>query len=455
MARAFFVAILLALSPFALLATTARAQIIPDFSQSDTDARLLLESDELIYNTETGRVTAVGSVFIHYKGYQLFANEVAYDQQTNTLSARGGALLEEPDGNVVIAKDMRLSDDFRDGFLTGLRTDTIFRTRLAANRAERIDGNVTIFEDAGYTACYSCRRRPDKPPTWAIKARRVIAREDEKTLRFEEPRFELFGVSTPTLPSFNVPDPTVRRASGFLFPTAIYTNLLGFGVRNAYFQTLGPHRDITYGVTPLTRQGVFGDVEFRERTATGGYSLRGTGIYQLDPSAFDDTSGDRRFRGSVSTEGNFFANPRWQYGWESTLSTDRRYLDNYKEDTGENLSEPTTLYLNGLGERNFFDARLWAFRILQEDYVSTEVRNAPPPFSPFGSRLQGKQAYVHPVIDYEGVYDGAVLGGELSYAFNTTALTRQETDAFGAIVNGALVPRFRGVEGTFGRVSGE
>ena len=28
-------------------------------------------------------------------------------------------------------------------------------------------GNVTVFEDAGYTACYTCRRRPDQAPAMA------------------------------------------------------------------------------------------------------------------------------------------------------------------------------------------------------------------------------------------------------------------------------------------------
>ncbi|MEM0908951.1 MAG: LPS-assembly protein LptD, partial [Pseudomonadota bacterium] len=124
-----------------LWAVAANGQDLPDFSQTDPDAKMYLEADELLYDTETGRVTALGHVFINYQGYQLFAREVTYDQASNTLSARGGLRLEEPEGSVVIARDMTLSDDFREGFLTGLRVDTIFRTRLAANSAERTDGN--------------------------------------------------------------------------------------------------------------------------------------------------------------------------------------------------------------------------------------------------------------------------------------------------------------------------
>ncbi|WP_420393318.1 LPS-assembly protein LptD [Acuticoccus sp.] len=436
------------------LAGPATAQVFERPATVEDDAPLLLEADLLTYDTNTGNAVATGNVFIAYGGYQLFAERVEYDRAANRLRASGGARLEEPEGNIVVAREVDLSDDLREGFLRSLRVDTIYRTRLAATDASR-QGDVTIFENAGYTACYTCRRRPDRPPTWAIRARRVIYDEADRELTFEGSRFDLFGNTVAALPTFSIPDPTVRRKSGVLTPTFIASNLLGVGVRGSYFQTLGPTADVTFGATPLSRQGVFGDVTYRQRTAGGRFEVRATGIRQLDPEAFDGSGGERKFRGSLSTEGDFYINPRWRYGWESTVSTDRRYLSDYKQSTGDNSTLPTTLYLEGLGVRNHFEAQLWAFRILQEDYETDEVLNPPPPFSEVGERLQGKQAYVHPAIDYEGVHEGAIVGGELAYGFNLTSLSRQETDAFGAIVDDRLTARFRGVEGTFTRASAE
>lgn len=449
-----FVVVVLAFASLAAPAPAA-AQLFDVPVEVDSDARMLLEADQLIYNVNTEEVTAVGNVFVAYRGYQVFASALTYDQRTDVLTARGGVRLEEPGGNLVVAENLRLNSDLTAGFLTGLRADTIFRTRLAATSAERLDGSITIFNNAAYTACYSCRKRPDRPPTWVIKARRVIYDETKDTLTFEKPRFDLFGETVAVLPSFSIPDPTVRRKSGVLTPTAVFSNLLGFGVRVPYYRVLGPSRDMTVGLTPLTRQGLLGDIEYRQRTVSGSFQIRAAGIDQMDPNAFAGTSGDRAFRGAVLTRGEFYINPRWRYGWESTVTTDRSFLDDYKQTGRDDLTAPTTVFLTGLGERNYFDARLWAFRILQEDYNSRDVLDPPPPFTGVGQQLQGKQPFVHPVIDYEGVYDGAVLGGELSYAFNTTVLTRQETDAFGAVVGGTLIPRFRGVEGTFGRSSAE
>ncbi len=61
--------------------------------------------------------------------------------------------------------------------------------------------------------------------------------------------------------------------------------------------------------------------------------------------------------------------------------------------------------------RNHFEARLWAFRILQEDYDQQRDPQPAAALHDVGAQLQGKQAYVHPTVDYEGVYDGAVLSG--------------------------------------------
>ena len=444
----------IALPPLAAAPAAAQG-VIPGDIAAQTEGPMLLEADELIYDTNTGTVVAQGNVFIAYSGYQLFAGRVIYDQAGDQLTAAGGVRLEEPEGNVVVARNLTLSEDLKDGFAEGVRVDTIYRTRLAATDAERRDGSVTIFNNAGYTPCWTCRRRPDQPPTWAIKARTVVYNEDKRELRFEQPHFDLLGLSLGPLPSFTIPDPTVRRKSGFVTPTGVINNLIGVGARIPYFQTLGPHRDITVAATPLSRQGVLGDVEYRQRFYNGAFNARAAGIYQLDPDAFDNQSGDRNIRGSFYSQGEFYFNPRWRWGWETTLTTDRSFLDDYEQNGGADLTAPTTLFLEGLGIHNHFEARLWGFRVLQEDYNSTQVLNPPNPFSPVGSRLQGKQAVAHPVIDYAGVVDRSVLSGELAYALNFTSVSRQQTDAFGAFVNGTLTPRFRGVEGTFTRGSAE
>ena len=82
-----------------------------------------------------------------------------------------------------------------------------------------------------------------------IKAERVIQNGKTHTVRLERARFELFGAPIAFLPVLELPDPTVKRKSGFLFPRMATAENLGFGLSIPYYQTLTPHMDATLTVT--------------------------------------------------------------------------------------------------------------------------------------------------------------------------------------------------------------
>ena len=123
-----------------------------------------------------------------------------------------------PTGKVTYANIMDLSDDYRDGFVDSLRVDTEDETRMAATRADRTNGNYTVFENGVYTACAPCRDDPKKPPLWQVKGARIIHDQTDKMLYFENAQLEFFGVPMAYLPYFSTPDPTVKRKTGFLMP---------------------------------------------------------------------------------------------------------------------------------------------------------------------------------------------------------------------------------------------
>ena len=419
----------------------------------DPNARMLLQADELVYDTQVDTVSAVGNVEIYYQGYTLIAGRVTLDRKTNRLRAEDGVQLTEPDGAVVTAVAMDLTDDFRNGFVTSLRVDTIERTRFAAESATRTDGETIIFEKGVYSACASCLVDPTKKPLWQIKARRIIHKKDEQTVYYEDPYLEFLGVPVAWLPWMSHPDPTVRRKSGFLAPSTIYSEQLGLGVAIPYFWALAPNYDFTAIVTPLSRQGALISGEWRQRFVTGSYMVRGTGIYQADPNAFRNTDGDRDFRGSIETEGKFWLNPRWSWGWDLTWTTDPTFVKDYRRQGSGQDEAVSTLFLNGLGDRNYFDLRGYAFRVYQQNTLLVEPGYAPPPpFSAPGLEQQEKQPIVHPVLDYRGIAENPVAGGEFAWTTNLTSLSRTTTDAFLAPGN---ITRFRGVEGTFTRATAD
>jgi LPS-assembly protein len=426
--------------------------------------RLLVDAKEIVYDNDRNTVAASGDVQLTYQGRTLQADRVTYDRSTGRVFASGNARLTSPDGSVVTGDRFELSDDFKNGFIDSLRltqpqveNGTPITARFSAPRAERTGGETTVFERGTYTACEPCKENPERPPFWQVKAARIIHNSSEKTIYYENASLEFLGVPIAQVPYFWTPDPTVKRKTGFLTPGIRASNSLGYGVSTPFIWAIDPSYDLTITPTILSRQGFLGEFEWRHRLMTGAYSVRGAGIFQLDPGAFLPAPlgpGDRDFRGSLESSGLFYLNDKWKWGWNATLLSDRWFLTNY----GINSSTVSTFYLResistaflqGLGDRSFFDLRGYYFQGL-----STYDRPE-------------QQPVVHPVLDYNRRFHGpGAAGGEIGLDLNVTSLTREATQYEQIPVQVAKVGIFdtcavfakdqclvRGISGTTSRAS--
>lgn len=428
-----------------LTASLVHAQSLPDSAttagQLPDDAKLLLAANELVYDRDAERVVANGAVQINYAGYQMVARQVVYDQKTGRVTAAGNIELVEPTGNRIYAESLDVTDNFSDGFLRALRLETTDNTRLVAESAERVGGTQMILHKGVYTACLPCAENPSRPPIWQVKAERVVQDGKKKTVRLEKARFELFGHSIATLPFIEVPDNTVKRKSGFLFPEFRSGENIGFGISVPYYIAIAPDRDATVTTTGFTNQGVLLEAELRQRFERGQANLRFAGISQMNTDEFTagTSDADRDFRGLVASKGDFKINPRWTFGWDVMFQTDNNFARTYGVDGLNSSTNTNVVYLTGVGERNFFDMRSYYFDVQDADVDNTAEK---------------KQATVLPVIDYSYYAPELVAGGQLSGTLNFTSLSRFSSEM--ADMNGDGVnDLYRGLKGNMNRLTGE
>ena len=410
--------------------------------QSNPDAKMLLQADNLIVDRDQNTVTAAGNVQIEYDGNRLVARQVVYNQKTKRMVAKGNVEIVEKDGNRIYSDEMDVTDDFRDGFVNGLRVETVDDTRFAAESAERSLGEITTFNNGVYTACRACATDPDKPVLWQVKAKKIIWNGTKKTVRFEGGRFEMFGKSLFALPAFEIADPSTKRKSGFLFPSFMYKDELGFGVRGGYFWNLAPNYDITTYGTALSKQGFLSETEWRHRLENGSYNIRVAGIYQAKPGQFssDKVDAQERMRAMVSSKGDFKINPRWSFGWDVIAQTDKNFSRTYKLSGYSSETLTSNVYLRGISGRNHLDINLYKFKV-QED-----VLNGNP------NAVDTKQPWVLPSVDYLYTVPGSVYGGELTITSNLQGIYRETSD----IILQNNIPRFmRGIKGTSARLTTE
>lgn len=398
-------------------------------AKTDSDAQMLLQADELVYDDDKKVVTAKGNVQIFYQGYNVVAQSVTYNKVTRRMQANGDVRITDPQGSVYYSDHADLTENFSDGFVRTLRLERSDRTHFAADSAERREGNLTIFNRGVYTACEPCKAHPEKPPLWQVKAARVISNQKEQMVYFEDATVEFFGVPIAYLPYFWTPDNTVKRKSGLLSPTFFYNRRIGHGISTPYYLALSPFYDVTFTPTFITPQGVHMDILWRHALPNGDYTLRATGIRQLDPdnvgvgqnpiglNAYGQPllpdAGARDWRGSFQTTGRFLLTDKWTLGWDATFDSDPRYLKDYGYVGLSATERVSTLYLQGMGDRSFFDARSYYIRTLVD--TNTDPRER-----------QDIQPIVAPVVDYNTAMADPWFGGEFRIDSNLTHVTREE-----------------------------
>lgn len=407
----------------------------------EADSPLLLQADELVYDNDRQTVAAVGGVQVDYGGTRMVADRLVYNQRSGRLIAIGNVEIVQPDGTRAYADEFDVTDDFADGFVNALRIVTPDRARFAAESAVRENGETTTFNNGVYTACEPCKDNPEKAPIWQIKARRIIWNGKQKTIRFERASFEFLGIPLAAFPVFTTADPTVKRKTGFLMPSARQSSELGFGLSIPYFIALAPNYDLRLTGTGLTRQGFLGEAEFRHRLVNGTYTLKIAGIHQLAPDAFDAGTQDATHidRGMIGSTGAFAINSRWTFGWDVMAQTDKNFSRTYSIDGFDEIVRQNEVYLTGLNDRNYLDLRVMKFDV-QEKYAD-------------GSGRDEEQPWVLPSLDYEVVAPRPLAGGELAFNMNVRGISRDMTDQRGTFGDAGFATR--GVDGTTARITAE
>ncbi len=386
----------------------------------DKKSPMVVEANSVIYDDKAHTVTADGDAQIYYQDKILEADHVTYFRDTGRVLAEGSVKLTEPDGGVTHAEKMELTGDFKQGFVDTVRADTKEKTHMSASRSEKRDANTTVFEKGTYSACASCAEHPERPPLWRLRADRIIHKNAEQMLYYEHAWFELYGVPIAYMPFFSAADPSVTRQSGFLAPRLTYRSTTGFGAGVPYFWAIAPNMDVTLTPMYMTRQGVFGEAEFRHRLDNGYYQILASGIHQEQDAAFEPQpygSGNTTNRGAIESLGSIWLSPMWKFGWDIARVSDKWYLNDYGLPTGDLTGNPnsfffretsSTVFITGQGDRGYFDLRGFSFQGLAN------------------SDLQQQLAGVWPIMDYNKTIDvkpeqSFGLGGQLEIDANVTS----------------------------------
>lgn len=320
-----------------------------------------LVSDSLAITGDT-RLIADGNVEVFFKGNRLKASRIVFDQATDRLEITGPIVLTEATGEILIlASQADLAADLSEGILTSARLVLNQQLQLAANRMMRVSGRYTALQTVTASSCRVCANDPT--PLWEIRARRVVHDEVARQIYFDRAQFRLAGVPVLYIPRLRMPDPTLKRATGFLMPSIRTTSDLGTGIRVPYFIVLGKSVDLTLTPYLTARNSQTLGLRYRQAFATG--------LLTLEGSVSRDDLEPGKTRAYLRVRGDFTLPERFQLGFDGKTVTDPAYLLDYGIDNTDRLD--SRIEIRRTRRNEHISARVISFQTLRDDEDNTTI----------------------------------------------------------------------------------
>jgi LPS-assembly protein len=366
------------------------------------DTPMLLQADEMVYDSDGKTVSAVGHVEITDDDRTLLADRVDYDQASDKVIARGHVSMVDAKGNVAFADHVVLTDHMREGALTGFGALIGKTGRLAARSAERVNATTVIAHRTVYSPCKICNQPGQRTPLWRVKAERVVYDQDRHMVRFKSATIEVQGVPVAWVPAFSVADPTVRYATGLLTPEVGTSTKIGYFTRLPIYVAISPSQDMTVAPMFSTKGGEVLETEYRARWNNGGLWLQGSGAYNPD-GGLGGSPGAQTY-GHVFGSGRQGFNDDWRVGFDVQATSNSGYMRFYDISYLDRLVND--LFLEGTPGRSRFALTSYYFQGLRSTDVTARI------------------PFILPKLEFSFIPVHKVAGGSFRFDLNGVAIGR-------------------------------
>lgn len=349
---------------------TALLFALPALAQDNTLPNLTPDKATLVADAlqiaDNSTLIARGNVEIFYQGQKLTAHSLTYDQTADTLMIEGPIVLSDGKGAVILADQAEMNADLTQGVLTSARLVLQQQLQLAAAEIQRVDGRYTAMQRVAASSCKICAC--SATPLWEIRARRVVHDQAEQQLYFDHAQFRLAGVPVMYIPRLRMPDPTLKRASGFLLPSLRNNSNFGTGLMLPYFIKIGDSRDLT--VTPFFTTDGSRTVNLRYRQAFA------TGAIEISGGVSRDTLRPGETRGYVLGTGQFALPKGFKLDLRAEAVSDPAYILDYDYPDVDRLE--SRVEVSRTRRNEYISGRLIAFHSIRdgEDNASLPSRMA-------------------------------------------------------------------------------
>ena len=366
------------------------------------DRRISLIADKVQFDPRDGLFVASGNVQVFRSGQILSTDRIIYDQKNGVLSVPNMMTLTERD-MVTRAEGAELDIDFRNGLIEGAELLIEQQLQLVSKKMHRQDGNFKVLDNVVTTSCLVCQK--NHTPFWRMRSRRVIHDEEERRLYFENATLDVLGIPVFHAPNLRIPDPSIRRATGFLVPNFTQSNTLGYGVEIPHYWTLGEHADFTIAARMYTKDSFLLNPQYRQEMQKGRFKI------DSYVTLADSLTGNEN-RSSLSANGLFEINKEIELEFQIEVASDRAFRDDYSIGIKDEDRLTSLIKCRRTRKNSFISVSASVIQSLRAVEIDQEIPLVLP-------EIYARKEWVDPIF-----------GGKNGLAFQSVTLLREGDSKF-------------------------
>ena len=220
-----------------------------------------LIADEIFISDEKNQIIAQGNVKIFASKIILSAKKIIYNNSSSLVKVYGPIEIID-DNKIKITADYSLvSKDLKKIISRGVKALFENQFMITSEKIKYTSSDKTQFINSMGTSCKICSKG-SSPPLWNIKSESIVHNHANRTLLFKNALLEVGGIPVFYTPYLKTPEPGVKRASGFLAPSIISSDIYGYGIKQPYFIVLNNNSDVTVSLFK-TNQTMLFETEYR------------------------------------------------------------------------------------------------------------------------------------------------------------------------------------------------
>ena len=299
---------------------------------------------DIITVSEDGNViNAKGNVNISFENQSLKASMINYNKLTGKINALGPIILDDGNQTIILADEAILDKNFNNAVLKRVKFVLSRSLEISSAKVIRENSRFNNFYETIASTCMVCKK--NKTPLWEIRSRKIVHDSKLKEVYFYNSQFRISGIPIMYFPTLRIPDPSVKRATGFLVPEINHSSVSGTEFNLPYFVALNKSSDIIFKPKVSTSKNVSLGAEYRK--------LFNNSDLSVDMFATNDRTSSNKSQGYLF--GNY--NSKYENNIELSLQYQKTTdLDLLSQHTTKNLkftethvklkTQDTSLYIN-------------------------------------------------------------------------------------------------------------